>query len=134
MSANAGTWFYQEPEHNLYMLTERLNGNFWQARIVEVYWRCVRAEPPFCAQGYWGDYRLELEWLPGSWVAFKAPAGGDALPLVEAISKRILAMRVSLTYTDAQDRQVFEWNTDGGGKRWQEIQGNAGFNKPRRLM
>ncbi len=133
MSANAGTWFYQEPEHSPYMLTERLNGNFWQERIVGVYWRCIQAEPPFCAQGFWGDHRLEMEWVPGDWLALKAPAGADVPPLVESISKRILAMRVSLTFTDAQDRQVFEWHTDGGEKRWQELQGNAGFNKPRRL-
>lgn len=133
MSANAGTWFYQEPEHNAYMLTERLNGNFWQERIVGVYWRCVQAERPFRAESFSGDHRLEMEWVPGEWLALKAPAGADVLPLVESISKRILAMRVSLTYTDAQDRQVFEWHTDGGEKRWQEIQGNAGFNKPRRM-
>lgn len=133
MSANAGTWFFQEPEHHPYMLTERLNGNFWQERIVEVYWRCIRAEPPFCAQGFWGDHRLEMEWVPGDWLALKAPAEADVLPLVESISRRILAMQVAITYVDAQDRQVFEWHIDGGEKRWQEIQGNAGFNKPRRL-
>jgi len=134
MSANAGTWFYQEPEHNAYRLTERLNGNFWQARIVGVYWRCIQGEPPFRAQGFWGNTSLELEWLPGSWAALKAPAGVDVSSLVESISKRILAMKVSRTYVDAQDRQVFEWHTDGGENRWQEIQGNAGFNKPRHLI
>jgi hypothetical protein len=60
MSANAGTWFYREPEHNPYMLTERLNGTFWQERIVGVYWRCIRAEPPFWPRGL-GDHILEME-------------------------------------------------------------------------
>ena len=132
MSANAGTWFYREPENKPFMLTERLNGNFWQEGIVEVYWRCVRAEAPFRAQGFWRDHTLDMEWIPGEWLSLKAPAQVDISSLVASISSRILAMQVSLTYVDAQDRQVFEWHTDGGEKRWQEIQGNAGFDKPRR--
>jgi hypothetical protein len=133
MSANAGTWFYREPENNSYLLTERLNGNFWQERVVEVYWRCTQAESPCRAQGFWRDHILEMEWVPGEWLALKAPADADVSSLVASIAKRILAMRASLTYIDAQNRQVFEWHADGGKKRWQELQGQAGFSKPRRL-
>jgi len=134
MSANAETWFYREPEGQPFTVTERLNGNFWQEGIVGVYWRCVRAEAPFCAQGFWDDHILEMEWVPGQWLALKAPAHVDISSLVASISMRILAIQASLTYVDPQDRQIFEWYVDGGEQRWQEIQGNAGFNKPRRLI
>jgi hypothetical protein len=110
-----------------------VNGNFWQERIVEVYWRCTQAEPPFQAQGLWGEQILEMEWVPGEWLALKAPADINIASLVTSMSKRILARPASLTFLDAQGRQVFEWHMDGGGKRWQEIQGKAGFSKPRRL-
>ncbi|MBN1310660.1 MAG: hypothetical protein JXB30_04505 [Anaerolineae bacterium] len=133
MSANAGTWFYREPENQPFMITERLNGNFWQEGIVGVYWRCVRAEVPFCAQGFFSNNILEMEWVPGEWLALKAPPDLDMSSLVASISTRILAMQASLSYVDAQDRQVFEWHVDSGEKRWQEIQGRAGFNKLRRL-
>src|SRR5574341_731725 len=133
MSANAATWFYQEPEHHPYLITERLNGTFWQARIVGMYWRCVKPEPPFVAQGFMGNRLLEMEWLPGQWVALKVPPGVKADELVEQISTRILAMPATLTYGDPEGRKVYEWHADGGKQRWTEIQGNAGFTRPRRL-
>lgn len=133
MSANAATWFYQEPEHHPYLISERLNGTFWQARIVGVYWRCMKSDPPFRAVGYAGDKLLELEWQPGQWVALKIPQGYDAGELVQNISTRILAMPATLTYGDVEGRKVTEWHADGGSHRWSEIQGSAGFRHPERI-
>jgi hypothetical protein len=136
MSANAGTWFYRQPEAEPYMVTERLNGTFWQARLVLVYWRCTSvasAGSPFRAEGFMGDHQLEIEWVPNQWFKLKAPAGFKADDLVKAISKSILAIKASLSYGDPDGNQYFEWHTDGGKGRWKEIQGTAGFVKPRRL-
>ncbi|HEC21947.1 MAG TPA: hypothetical protein ENI95_03405 [Chloroflexi bacterium] len=134
MSTNAGTWFYAEPEHQAYLITERLNGTFWQARVVSIYWRCVKDEPPFRAEGYAGDRVLELEWVPGEWLALKVPADFDATSLVEAISGRILLMPAALTFETPEGQRVYEWHTDGGEERWREIQGNPTFIHPRRLQ
>ncbi len=133
MSTNAGTWFYHEPEHHPYLITERLNATFWQAGIVGLYWRCVRPEPPFIAQGLASERMVELEWMPTQWVALKVPPGFDADDLVQQVSKRILAMPVSITYGDPEGRKVYEWHVDGGRRRWGEIQGHAGFMQPRHL-
>jgi hypothetical protein len=133
MSANAGTWFYREPEHQPYLITERLNGTFWQARIVRVYWRCVKAEPPFRAEGYLGDRLVEMEWMPGQWLALKGPAGDELATLAESISQRVLSLPAALTYTDPQGRQIYEWHVDGGKRRWIELQGRPEFIHPRRL-
>ncbi len=133
MSANAASWFYSEPERNPYLITERLNGTFWQARIVGIYWRCVQPEPPFRAQGFTGNHTVELEWVPAEWVALKVPPGLNADELVEYISRRILAMPASITYGDGEGRRVIEWHADGGKRRWSEIQGRAEFVQPRRL-
>lgn len=133
MSTNAGSWFYREPEHRPYLISERLNGTFWQARIVGITWRCVSAEPPFRAVGYWGEHQVEMSWEAGQWLALKVPPDVEASSLVEAVSKRVLAMPAALTYGDSQGHQITEWRTDGGDQRWSDIQGKAGYVRPRRL-
>jgi hypothetical protein len=133
MSGNAGTWFYAEPEARPYYVTERLNSTFWQARVVGVYWRCDRAEAPFHAQGLTDGYTLDMEWQPGQWLRLIAPAGLDVSGMVKSISGRILAMKACIAYHDKDGRQFFEWHTDGGKHRWTEIQGKAGYVKPRKL-
>ncbi len=133
MSTNAGTWFYTEPEHRAYLIAERVNGTFWQARVTTVYWHCVRAEPPFRVEGYADGAVVEMEWEPDRWLALKAPDGFDPAPLVKALSRRILTMPAALTYTDPAGRQVYEWHTDGGEARWKAIQGRGGFGQPHRL-
>jgi hypothetical protein len=132
MSANAGTWFYREPEHQPFMVTERLNGTFWQARLAEVYWRCVKADSPFKAEGYLSDHRLDIEWVPGVWLTLRVPAALDSKNLLQTFN-RVLARKATLAYHDPHGDEIFEWHIDGGKGRWKEIQGKAGFVKPRRL-
>jgi hypothetical protein len=142
MTSNAATWFYSEPEHNPYLIAERLNGTFWQARLVGVYWRVVNAEAPFRALGYAGKHILEMEWVPGQWLALKVPAqaiqdglatGTGTEELVENISKRVLAMPASISYGDSDGSKIYEWHMDGGAHRWSELQGKPGFMQPKRL-
>ena len=133
MSANAGTWFYSAPETAPYLISERLNGTFWGARIVDVYWKCTHPEPPFRATGYMGDERLELSWLPGQWLSLHVPQGVDSQRFIDAISKRVLAFPATCTYVDTHGRTVIEWHTDQGQERWNEIQGRVEFSKLKRL-
>lgn len=133
MSTNAQTWFYTEPEHQSYLISERLNGTFWSARVVEIYWRCTQAEPPFRAEGYMGDAIIGLEWVPGEWLRLSAPAGVDTDALVEAISRRILSIPATIGYALPDGDHVVEWVLDGGQERWSELQGHAMYVNPRRL-
>ena len=135
MTTNAGTWFFQEPEHNAYLISERLNSTFWNARVVDVYWKCTQAEPPFRATGYSGSDMLTLEWVPNEWLRLTIPAGSsfNDEALVEAVGKRILTMEPSFGYQDPDDAVVTEWHRDDGEKRWSEIQGNAAYVQPHRL-
>lgn len=133
MSTTAGTWFYDEPEHNAYLITERLNATFWTARVVEIYWRCIEADPPFRAMGYMGDHTVELEWVPNDWLSLTRRMDLCVDSVVEAISKRILAFPATLAYGQQDGTRVWEWHRDGGQKRWSEIQGHAEFLRPERL-
>jgi len=142
MSNNAAAWFYQEPEHNAFFITERLNGTFWQARIVGLYWRCTHPEPPFRAQGLAGKASLEMEWMPNAWLSLKVPEttlttelpeGMTVETIVESISKRILGRPAAFRYGDTEGRMVYEWHADDGKHRWGEIQGRAEFLHPVKL-
>lgn len=134
MSANAGTWFYRQPESQPFMVTERLNGTFWQARAVEIYWRCVETGAICRAEGYQdGTTRIEMEWEPLKWLRIKAGGDANLKELITIISKKVLMIPASMTYGDSEGNQYVEWRRDGGHARWTEIQGTAGFVNPRRL-
>ncbi len=135
MSSNAGTWFYSTPEHDAFMVTERLNASFWQARMVEATWRCVQAEEgaPFRAYGYAGDLVLEMEWIPGDWLSLRMPAQFDVEGYVDGVTSRILAIKPSAIYEDRNGRVAYEWYTELNSPRWKVLQGNAEYIKLRRL-
>ena len=136
MSTNARSWFYNEPEHNAFLITERVNGTFWQARYMQVNWRCVQAEPPFRVEGFFDAHPVAMEWVPGEWLSLIA--SGEADPdqlaaLVEVISKRVLGLPATLTFGDPDGHTVYEWHRDGGHERWREIQGKPAYVRPHRL-
>jgi len=133
MSTTAQTWFYTEPEHEAYLISERLNSTFWQARAVSTYWKTMRAEPPFLAHGYQRDDIIELEWVPGEWLALRAPREVDVSRLVKAISQRVLAFPATLSCDTADGQQVMEWHRDGGDRRWSELQGRYEVSQLKRL-
>ena len=121
MSTNAWTWFFNEPENQSFLITERLNSTFWQARVVDIYWRCTQDTPPFQAAGYVADEVVELTWQPNDWLALRVPAGFDADSLVKAIAQRVLTFPPTLTYEQDASR-VYEGVVDGGEGRVAELQ------------
>lgn len=133
MSTTAASWFYNTPENQAYLISERLNSTFWQARVVSIYWKGVQTEAPFKALGYQGDDVIEIEWEPGEWLALRAPAGADIERLVEVISKRILAIPATFSYETLDGDRTVEWHTDGGEKRWNELQGQFKYSNLERL-
>jgi len=135
MSANAGTWFYSEPENQNYLISERLNGTFWQARIYELYWTCVQAEAPYKAEAYLADGKgtVTLEWVPGKWLALSVPEGYDADLMVSFITERVLMIPVSVTYSDDKDNEVYEWHNGEVEERWRELQGVGRYSRVQRL-
>lgn len=131
MSTNARTWFYNEPEHRPYLIEERLNGTFWQARLTQVIFDCVRAEPPFLCLGMWRGQPFEVEWEPKKWLIVRSPQN---LPddLIAGFS-RVLGFKPAFRYQDPAGRMTYEWHLDGGQARWQAIQGVPSYRQPQRL-
>ena len=121
MSTNAWTWFFNEPEHEPYLITERLNGTFWQARVVDIYWRCTQATSPYQATGYAGEHAIGIAWEPNAWLSLRVPAGFDADDLVKAITQRILTVPPVLTY-EQNGSHVYEWVLEGGQSRYAELE------------
>lgn len=133
MSTTAQSWFYHTPENQAYLISERLNATFWQARVVSIYWKGVQTVPPFKAIGYQGEHTIEMEWVPNEWLALRAPAGADIERLVEVISKRILAIPATFSYETLNGDRTIEWHLDDGEKRWNELQGQYKYSHLKRL-
>ncbi len=134
MSANAGSWFYNEPEGQAYLISERLNGTFWQARVYEVYWTCSKDTAPYVAEGILpsGD-AIKLEWEAGKWLAITAPESDRLEKIIGLIAERVLMMAPTVTYVEADGKRGYEWHLAGGQERWGKIQGVARYSQLQRL-
>ncbi|GAB4450823.1 MAG: hypothetical protein Kow00120_21160 [Anaerolineae bacterium] len=135
MSTNATTWFYTEPERDPYLIEERVNHTLWDARMPFLYFDCVRAEPPFRMVGAWQGAEMEIEWEVGKVFTLRVSNGlseKDLSNLRRGFSLVLGIHPPSLAYQDADGVQVTEWHTDGGERRWQQIQGQARFGNPKR--
>ena len=49
------------------------------------------------------------------------------------VLRQVLMMRPAFMYQDNDGMHAVEWHTDGGEKRWGEVQGNPGYQGLRRL-
>lgn len=130
MASNAGSWFYETPEANPYLLQERVNSNLWMARLWDLYFVTVQAEAPFAMKAKWHDQPISMAWQPGQWLRLTSE---EAVPLVSVAFSNILQIPATLTYTDVDGKTINEWHRDGGEARWREIQGNPTFQSPVRL-
>lgn len=131
---NASTWFYSQPEPVPFLIAERVNNTFWAARVVDIYWTVTRAEAPYRAEGLLENAPVELEWVPGEWLALGGPQETPAFKdIINAISARIVARPATLTYINRRGMRVYEWHPFGGKERWREIQGKPEFIAPERL-
>lgn len=134
MSANAGSWFFTQPEEQAFLISERINGTFWQARVYEVYWTCTKETAPYTAEGILPDGTpISLEWEAGKWLAIKASADYDLSKIVDMVAERVLMTPVSVTYLDADGNRGYEWHLEGGEQRWGQIQGIARYSQLERL-
>lgn len=130
MSATAASWFYRMPEKEPYLLAERVNGTFWEARLGGVWLQVVKADPPFRMEGTYNGAQIALEWEPNKWLRLSsAPASAG---LANALAN-IVRRRPSLRYQAPGGDTVWEWWLQGADKRWQELQGKPAYRSPVRL-
>lgn len=133
MTTTAETWFYGRPEAEKYLITERLNSTFWNARVVSVYWKATSSEPPYTAKGFRGQETYTLQWVPGEWLSLRGPQGEVLDQLVDALNTRVLVFPATFTYQTRDGEHVYEWYRDGGKERWSDLQGLGEYFRPQRL-
>ena len=126
MATNASTWFFKEPEHNAYLIEERVNHTFWSNRVTDVSFDCIRAEPPFQVVGQWRSMPVELEWEPRSYLTLKTQPGDNSHQMIVGI-KEILGFNPAISYVDPDGQLIAEWHANEAGGRIQEIQGNPNY-------
>ena len=130
MTTTAATWFYRTPENIPYLLSERVNSTFWEARLGGVWLNVVRAESPFKMEGAYNGAEISLDWEPNKWLRLSTKPAAPGLTMGLA---NILRRQPDLSYETPDGRTVWEWWMAGADKRWQEIQGKPAFHNPARL-
>jgi hypothetical protein len=130
MTTTAATWFYRMPENQPYLLAERVNTTFWEARLGGVWLSVDRADTPFAMTGGYNGAEISLEWEPNKWMRLKTAPESPGLAKGLA---NILRRGANLRYETAEGQTVWEWRLGDADARWQELQGHPGFHKPQRL-
>jgi len=131
MATNASTWFYAEPEHNAYLLEERVNHTLWTNRITGLSLDCLSAEPPFRMIGDWRGITVTIEWVPNEYFTLVAPPGPDADSLLVGL-KEILGFAPTISYIDRDGNLMVEWVVKQAEARVAEIQGNPNYQSIKR--
>jgi hypothetical protein len=130
MTTTAATWFYRTPESVPYLLSERINGTFWEARLGGVYLSVVSAKSPFSMAGSYNGAEVQMDWEPAKWLRLSTR---PAAPGLASGLGNILRRRANIRYETPDGHTVWEWWVEGADKRWQGLQGKPGYGNPTRL-
>lgn len=131
MATDSRTWFFSTPEPRPYYIEERVNHTLWKHRLQGIFMSCVQYTPPYKMAGNWNGMPVLMEWKPGDYFILRT--GEERKELIGVIRQILFNLKPTLAYEDAQGLHVVEWHTDGGVKRWKEIQGNPNYQGLRRL-
>ncbi len=131
MATNASTWFYAEPEHDAYLLEERVNHTFWSSRITDLHFDCVNSEPPFQMVATWRGTPVEITWQPKTYFTLAAQPSENTDLLIIGL-RDILALNPTISYVDPAGKQYTEWYVKEDADRIKEIQGNPNYQQIKR--
>lgn len=126
----ADNWFYRMPEKRPYLISERVNNTFWAARVVGLYLKTERAEPPFRMTGTYNGAAVSLEWEPAKWLRLSTCPASEGLMTG---TTTVLERKPVLRYETPEGETVWEWWLGDFAARWQELQGKPAFRNPARL-
>jgi hypothetical protein len=131
MATDSRKWFYSTPEPRPYYIEERINHTLWKNRLQGLSMNCTQATVPIKMEGNWNGMPVQFEWKPGDYFILRT--GEERKELIGVVRQMLFNLRPALAYEDASGMQVVEWYTDGGDKRWKEVQGNPQYQRLRRL-
>ncbi len=132
MATDARKWFYSTPEPRPFYIEERVNHTLWNNRLQSLYMNCTHAEVPIRMEGNWNGMPVTFEWKPGSYFILRS--GQKRRELIGVLRQILFNLKPTFEYEDPEGMHVVEWHTDGGEKRWLEIQGNPQFQGLRRIV
>jgi hypothetical protein len=130
MATDSRTWFYTTPEPRPYFIEERVNHTLWKNRLQGLSMTCTQYTAPIKMIGTWNGMPVSFEWQPGKYFILRS--GHEVKELI-GVMRQVLMMRPIFIYTDQDGMFCTEWHTDGGNKRFEEIQSNPAFQGLRRL-
>ena len=130
MTTTAATWFYRMPEKQAYLLAERVNSTFWEARLGGVWLNVDKAEAPFAMSGGYNGAEINLDWEPNKWLRLQTAPESPGLAKGLA---NILRRGANLRYETSDGDTVWEWRVADADQRWAELQGKPAYRNPVRL-
>jgi hypothetical protein len=132
MATNASTWFYNEPEHERYLIEERVNHTFWNNRVTALTLHCTSTEPPFRLEGEWRGLPVAIEWVPKeSFTLIIEGSGDETEELIRGV-KEILGFIPAISYVNSAGTITAEWHVTGGEDRARQIESNSSYKKIKR--
>lgn len=131
MATNASTWFYNEPEHNAYLLEERVNHTLWSNRLSAVYLDCLSETPPFKMSGTWHELPITIEWVPRDYFTLTTLPDSQVDQLIVAL-KEVLGFMPAISYVNPGGNQIVEWHMQQANERIQSVQGDPNFHHIKR--
>jgi hypothetical protein len=132
MATNASTWFYNEPEHERYLIEERVNHTFWNNRITALTLFCTSTEPPFRMEGEWRGLPVAIEWVPRESFTLITKDGGDATAELIWGIKEVLGFLPAVSYVDASGTLTAEWHVKDSEDRVRQIESNSSYKQIKR--
>src|SRR5438132_1449772 len=79
MTTTAATWFYRAPEHEAYLLAERVNSSFWEERLGGVYLSADKTDAPYSMSGNYNGADVKLNWDTNKWMRLETSPAAPAL-------------------------------------------------------
>ncbi len=112
------SWFSITFPPSRFAIESELRSIFWRAGYGNLWFTCVRDEPPFECLGLWQQQEFRIEWQPLNYLLLKTQQPNQALL---AMFERIMGHKALAAYKDDAGQVIVEWRAKGGAARLEEL-------------
>lgn len=114
-----GSWFSIQFPPSRFAIESELRSIFWRAGYGNLWFSCLRDEPPYECLGLWKNTEFRFEWEPNTYLMLKTKEPDQHL--LDAF-ERLLGHKALAAYKDEAGQVVVEWRAKGGQARLAELQ------------
>jgi hypothetical protein len=119
MSSN---WFFIQFPRSRHAIENELRLAFWKAGYGQMWFSCVKDEPPYECEGHWHGTTFAIEWNPQDYLSLKMKQADQ--DLLDAF-QRVLKHKALAAYRNGGGSVVVEWHVKDSDARFQELQASG---------